>query len=821
MESNNQINSNQDVIKNRKHSTFNTESDPILLLHLLRSNLKWFFVIISFCLLSSYLYLRYTIPVYQSNLIFQVGSLNTANQVLNVDNFHENKSIDKDIEILRSKLLFRRAISRLPLAISFYKKGTLLEHELYKSAPIDVEFNIKDSSIINHTFNVVINDINQFELRDGEEILGFFKSGELIVIDKIDFKIKILKEKVNDFIGAVIYFKLNDNPSLANNYISKLSVFPINSSAKTINISFKDYNATKARDMVTAIAEEYIDFDIEERSKSSKKILEFVDNQLDKYYNKLKLSENKIQKFQKDNNFKGADATQKYFDRSTKLEDQLIDIELQKNVLVEISSSIESELKNVDVYKLLSILAGTDYSSGITSLVTELKRLLLLKENMLYEVTDNSGAINSMNYKIDVQKKLLTESINTLIKKLTNQRIDLIRKIDEIESHYTNIPANELEYARLQRVLSIDEKFFSLLMDKRTEYSISEAGFVSQHTILDEAGIPKNPISPNKILIISFGFIGGIFLSIILLLVKYIIKNTISSLDDIVRQSHSSFGILGVVPKYKYDIPVSQLVVNKNPKSIIAESFRVLRSNLQFISEGDTNKTIAITSTISGEGKTFCAINLAGIIAYSGKKVVIIDLDMRKPKIHVGFAVENNIGMSTILINKTTIEECIHQSELENLHFITSGPIPPNPSELIISGKLEEVVNELKQTYDYVIIDNPPIGLVSDAMEMLKKADYPIYVFKSEYSKKYFVNNVDKLVLDNNINKLSIILNSIETGTNAYGGKYGYGSAYGYGYGYGHGYAYGYGAGSGYYAEEVAEAKKHKWSNKLFKSKKK
>ena len=168
---------------------------------------------------------------------------------------------------------------------------------------------------------------------------------------------------------------------------------------------------------------------------------------------------------------------------------------------------------------------------------------------------------------------------------------------------------------------------------------------------------------------------------------------------------------------------------------------------------------------------------------------------MRKPKIHLGFGVSNELGMSSLLVDKANYDECIHHSDFNNLDFITSGPIPPNPSELIINGKLTTIVEDLKERYDYVIIDNPPIGLVSDAMEMLKKADYPIYVFKNEFSKKNFVNNLDRLILDNGIKKLSIILNGVEMGKGSYGNGYGYGYSYGYGYGGG----YGYGYGGGYY----------------------
>lgn len=797
-----------------KTSIFNTESDPVLFLHLFRENLIWFGIIILICLSVVFVYLRYTVPVYESKLTFQVGSVNTANQVLEVNNFHETDDLAKDVEILKSKLLLKRALANVPIDVTYYNKGKILAFELYKSAPIKVEYKIKDLSIIGTPFYLKFLENDRFQLMEGEEVIGEYKSNTLINHPKVELTIKVVsndltENKRYDIKDSELFFVINDIENLTDSYINRLSVFPLNNSAKTINIAFKDNNPTKARDIVTAVANEYIIYDIEERSKSSKKILEFIDDQLDKYYNKLKLSENKIEDFQRSNNFKGMELSSTYFDRSNKLEDELIDIELKSSVLIEIKKSISRELKNIDVYSLLPILAGTEYGEDISSLITGLKELLVQKENLRYEATDDSEALKSLNHKIEIQKKILVESINALIDKLQLQKKGVVKKIEEIEKKYLNVPAQELEYARLQRVLSIDEKFFTLLMDKRTEYSISEAGFVPQHKILDKAYVPKSPVFPKTTIFYLLGGILGFLFSLVMLLMKYLLKNTISSVDDVLRQSFASFGVLGIVPKYKRDIPVSQLVVNKNPKSVIAESFREIRSNLQFVSQNEGKKLIAITSTVSGEGKTFCAINIAGIIAYSGKKVIILDLDMRKPKIHLGFGVENNKGMSTLLIEKTSVEECVHKSELENLDFITSGPIPPNPSELIINGKLNSLVEDLKKVYDYVIIDNPPIGLVSDAMEMLKKADYPIYVFKTEYSKKNFVNNLDRLVIDNDIKRLSIILNGVEMGRGAYGRGY-YGNSYGGGYGYGYGY------GSGYYDTEDVITDRKGLLKKLF-----
>ena len=227
-------------------------------------------------------------------------------------------------------------------------------------------------------------------------------------------------------------------------------------------------------------------------------------------------------------------------------------------------------------------------------------------------------------------------------------------------------------------------------------------------------------------------------------------------------------------------------MVDKSPKSLVAEAFRSVRTNLQFISNEPGSKIIALTSTISGEGKTFVAINLAGIIAFSGKRVVIIDLDMRKPKIHIGFSVENSIGMSTLLIGKNCVEEAIQRSNLENLDIITAGPVPPNPSELIISKRMDEILEHLRTIYDVIIIDNPPVGLVSDGIAMIQKADYPIYIFRADYSKRNFIQNVDRLFNEANIKRLSVLLNGVDIDRKNYGYNYGYGYGYGYGTSYGY-----------------------------------
>ncbi|MBX2960430.1 MAG: polysaccharide biosynthesis tyrosine autokinase [Flavobacteriales bacterium] len=783
-------------------SNFNTELDIILLMQIFKRNLLLFLAIIVITTTIAFIYLRYTVPLYQSQLILQVGSKNTADQVLEVSKFQENDDVAKDVELLKSKFLLKRALATLPLEISYFNKGKFLTFELYKDSPIDVDYQVLDSNILGVPYFVELTTNNKFNLYENETFLGEFTNNQEIKTPKLNLKIYIdgyeeVKASQSKIKGTIIYFTINNIENITNNYITRLNVFPLNPNAKTISLSFQDNNATKTADVLTALANEYIVYDIEERSKSSKKVIEFLDDQLDKYYNKVKLSENSIEEFQKNNKLSDIDKfSSLYVDRVNKLENDLIDFDLQKNVLTEINNSLKGKIKEINVYNLLPILSGTEYETRITALITDLQELLLQRQRILSESTKDSEALKLHDQQIEIQKEVLFKSIASLVEKLDYRRKEIVKKIEEIQNKYLNVPAKELEYARLQRVLSIDEKFFTLIMERRTEYSISEAGFVPQHTILDKAVVPTVPFSPNRKIIISTGVLLGIVISIIILILKYVLKNTISTMDEISKHANTALSILGTVPIYSREIPISQLVINKDPKSIISESFRAIRTNLQFIAKADESKLMAITSTISGEGKTFCTINLSGIIAMSGKKVIILDLDMRRPKIHAGFGVNNDKGMSTILIDKDDIKSCIHHSELANLDFITSGPIPPNPSELIISGKLDDIVAELKKDYDLVVLDNPPIGLVSDAMEMLKKADYPIYVFKSEYSRKNFINNLNKLIGENGIKKLSIILNGVD-----YTNKF---------YSYGYNYNYSYGNKDGYYYDDTRNESKIK-----------
>ena len=420
---------NEDSPYNKKSeaiSNFNTELDIILLLQIFKRNLFLFIAIIVCCATLAFFYLRYTVPLYQSQLVLQVGSKNTADQVLKVDNFQEQEDVAKDVELLKSKFLLKRALSTLPLDISYYNEGKFLTFELYRSSPVNVKYLIKDSSIFGVPHYLELTNNNKFKLLEGEKLIGEFTSGEKIQTNRLELSISFnnyeeAKLSQSDIKNTKLFFTINNIEHLTNSYISRLNVYPLNSLAKTINLSFQDNNAVKTDDILTALANEYIVYDIEERSKSSKKVIEFLDDQLDKYYNKVKISENSIEEFQKTNKLSDIDKfSSLYVERVNKLENQLIDFDLQKNVLVEINNSLKGKIKEINVYNLLPILSGTEYEARITMLITDLQELLLQRQQMSTVATKESDVLKLHDQQIETQKEVLFKSISSLVEKLSS-----------------------------------------------------------------------------------------------------------------------------------------------------------------------------------------------------------------------------------------------------------------------------------------------------------------------------------------------------------------------------------------------------------------
>lgn len=786
----------------KKISPINEDFDFKLFVTIAKKNLLWFMLFVLVSVFSALLILRYTAPIYESSSIIKIADEDNAESILGV-NIEQQRNADYNniagnIEIIKSRIIVDRAIANLPLSVSYYAKGAVLVNELYRQSPFSVEFAIKDSSILDVSIQVDFKDaktiiLNYYSPLKNNKVTITSPANKWVSLPEADLKINIenfkqIEELQKEISKDAYFFKINRISTIAESIIRDLSISIINADAKTIQIKLKEKNNFKASDIVNSIAKEFNKYDVERKSEVANKILDFIDNTIASINIELSNSELSLENFKKRNRIINPEqAINSISDRFNDLQDQYYALEHE----IRLFDGIKKDLKdNNDVSRFILSISGTSKDNQI---VGQLEKLIVLSDQLdqvRLQATDNSELARSLVVRIKNQKTILEETITNEENQLKNRKKEIAVLLNEADDNIGKLPGQQAEYGRLQRLFTINEKFYSMLLEKKAEYSITRAGYVPKHVILQQAKYGSAPVSPNRPLIISTCLMIGFLASLILIVWRYLIYNEINALEEIGQYTDAT--LLGIVPKYKREIPVSQLLVDKNPKSIISEAFRSIRTNLQFIANEDQPKLIAVTSTISGEGKTFNAINLAGVIAFSGKRVVILDLDMRKPKIHLGFNVENDRGMSTLLIGKDTTEDCIIHSSLANLDFITAGPIPPNPAELIINERMDLLIEKLKKTYDIIIIDLPPVGIVSDGIPIMQKADYPLYILRANYSKKMFIIQLNKLMQENMIKNLSVILNGIEMSRLKYGYGYGYGYSYGYGYGYGYSYGYGY-----------------------------
>ena len=789
-----------------KKLVINKEFNPIIAGIVLQRNWKSpILLVIFFCSLA-FIYLRYTKPVYQSNAVLQIVEEDKVSQVLGeVTTAVQETNINQEVEFLRSDFLLDQTIKKLNISTNLYSEGKLLTKDLYHSTRFKlVPIALKDSSLCNKRVDI--------EYSDGKIQLKYEKAGiQKIVsgypnkaIKNADFELIVETPNLSELQEAAtenkLYFVFNRRSDLLNQLKKNLIVMAMDMNAKTIQITYDDQNPILCRDIVVKLLESYFEYQEGAKKTNSNKTIDFINQQLDSLSNVVKKSKSNLSDYQKRE--KIPDPVGLEEELSTKMSDLsekvlLIDEEL--TTLYMVADKIKIDPNRVELYKMIPEMIGKrSFEGSLLRQIEDLNKLLEQKEDLLKDLTIDNNQIKNVNSKVQIRISSIKKSMKVIEDRLLSDKQLLVNKINEIETNYYNLPEKAMEYDRLKYMEELNNRYFELFTEKKVQYELSNAGYSSTNRVLTPPVFPNSPLSPNKKLIYATAIIFGIFCGIGLLVWRYLTYNDIINAKDLEKLLPPKANFIGAVPLYKKKMKYSQVVVTESSKSRVAESIRSIRANMSFIKKDA--KVIAVSSSISGEGKTFVILNLAGLIAASGKKTVVIDLDLRKPKVHFGFNAENIDGMSSVISGMTSIDSVIRNSQIGNLDFITAGPIPPNPSELIQSDEFKLILENLKDKYDVVMIDNPPVGIVSDGIEILANADIPLYVFKANYSKRVFVQRVEELFKVQKLQSLNIILNGVETGR----------SFYGYGYGYGYGYD------SGYYSEEEEEIPLHlRWWRKI------
>lgn len=785
----------------------NKEFDVQILITVLRRHWWAPVVLMTVFWTVAFFYLRYTKPTFESTMLLQLGSKDNAKEVMEIEGINKgDDDMSSEVELLKSQLLFNKAIASLNLHVSLFSKGAVLTEEKYKSSVFNVQpYELKDSALVDVPIILTVDNNNTIYLDYVYQGTKFGAQGKLnkhIINQHFDIIIK--SNTISELRSAAeinqLYFQFNSISSLSARLLPGLQVIPVNEAAKTIQLTYSGLNPQLCHDILLAVANSFLIFDEEVKRKGDENVLKFIDEQLEILSQRLTNSKDSIMMLQSNTDFMiPQEFESEIYKDVTGLQEKLLDIDEEIRVIKAVGAKLKSEPNRLEVYKLLPEMLGKSYEVLVTDKITELLKLLEQKENLMYDVTEDHSGVKVLTQKILLRSQSILKSIGVIYERLKEESRIINSKIAIAEARISRLPEKKIEFGRLSRIQELNEKYFNLLTENKFLYSISDAGYTSNNQILSLPSLSEDPISPNrKLIYISFVAI-GVIIGVVILFLKYLTFNEINLLDDLNKLLPEKATTLGGIPLVKNDMQYSQLLALDFPKSQLAEAFRNIRTNLNYISS--SYQTIAITSSISGEGKTFVALNLAGIIAMSGKKTIVIDLDLRKPKIHLGFNVSNDKGMSGLIINQYPISECVQKSSIETLDFITAGPIPPNPSELIISDSFREKLEELKLIYDVIIIDNPPVGLVSDGIKNLTDADIPIYVFKSHYSKRTFIKKINDLFEMQQLKSLNVVLNGIRSSRK--GGSYGYGYGYGYTYGYGYGSSYGsYGDDSGYFNDK-------------------
>ena len=582
--------------------------------------------------------------------------------------------------------------------------------------------------------------------------------------------------------NKVYIFRFNDLNSTVKKY-QKVRVTSITTGASVLRLQIEGDNKARLVDFLNETVKVLTEDKQQQKIKYAIDTKKYIDKLFKYESDSLNRIEATIGDYKKKNKI--------YNDLSTQGNTIFLESKELSNKMMEVERSID-DLTSLEYY----IRSNTNYDSNIpvpafievpdakvSGLVQELIRKSTLKRMLLESVKAIHPAVIKLENEINLVRQNLYENIASNKRELAKDRLRLEKELDTYNLKLGKLPELEQKLVQLKRNYNFSEFIYTYLKQKSYEAGTAIEASVEDIKVIDSAlDLGQKPIYPKPVFNYLVAIMLGIIFPLFLIIIKESLNNKINSIEDI--EKRYQIPILGVIVR---NLGKNNLVVFERPKSTLAESFRALRSNIQFLfksTESKKSKTLVLTSSVSGEGKTMISINMATVFALSGKKTVLLGLDLRKPKVYSNFEINNKQGIVNYLINQIGIEEIINKSHIPNLDIIPSGPIPPNPSELILSDRCDQMITELESIYDYIIIDTPPVGLVSDALELFKYSDAICYVIRQNYSEIGMMKMIEDKYTNKEVTNVSYILNAFVVKN-----KYGYGYNYAYGYGkYGNGY---------------------------------
>lgn len=765
----------------------------------------WFVACILLCMAGAWLYLRYTPPVYNisASVIIKDNDKNSkaSSGMADLEDLGFYSSInnfDNEVEILQSRTLIKKVVEELDLYISYAAKSSFHDIELYKSSPVKVWITPEEAQKLPAPayINLTLQPGNKLNVKitigEQEYSKQFDKLPALLTTPSGTFSFTPADSTIAKS-EQKIMATVSSPRSVAGSYRGALSIEPTSKSTTIAQISVKSTHTQRGMDFINKLVEIYNRDANDDKNEVATKTAEFIDERINIINGELGTTEQELETFKRD-----AGLTDLKSDAQLALSEnsEYEKKRAENSTQLRLVQFLASYANNPDhAYEVLPVNVGlTD--TGLTELINRYNEMLLERKRLLRSSQENNPVVVNLDASIRAMRSNVLTTINSVQRGLAITQADLERQAGKYAGRITNAPGQERQLVSISRQQEIKAGLYLMLLQKREENAITLASTANNARIVDEALADAIPVSPKGKMIYLVALILGVALPVAVIYIIELFKYKIEGRADV--EKITSLPIVGDVPFSENKSSEGAIVVHENQNDLMAETFRNVRTNVLYMMKSN-EKVILVTSTTTGEGKTFIASNLAVSLALLGKKIVIVGLDIRKPGLNKAFQLSRKEqGISQFLANPehTDLMSLVQVSNINpNLSILPGGPIPPNPTELVVRESLPQAIDILKKHFDYIILDTAPIGMVTDTQLISRVANASIYVCRADYTHKADYTLINELGEQKKLPNLCTIINGLDMKKKKYGYYYGYGK-YGKYYGYGKKYGYGYGYGA-------------------------
>lgn len=737
---------------------------------------------------------RYSTPIYMisSSVLIKENTEQSGsrgmNDFINTSLFGKNQNFQNELFVLQSSPVIEKNVKNLNLSVIYYHKREFQFIDSYKEVPFQVLYSTQHDQPVYVKFRIKFTKTGSFQINTEKQDVNLYNystetytkekkgwsfqktgvPGKLIETPDLAFMIKIDSTNQESLKDAEYYFEFVDQTSMARAYKSRFSFNVVDKKATVVEINFMSESIYKGIDIVNGLMDVYSKQNLERKNHIASITIDYIEKQLGEISDSLSMTEDNLQRF------RSANQLLNVAEQATGISAQYVELQNQRAELItrkRYYDYVADYLEKNDDFSNMIVPASMGIPDQIlTSLMTELIAAQSQRSNLIDNKQEKNPLVNKLNIKIENIKRTIADNISA-VRQTTEISLDEMNKrIGKIEGQISKMPKTEQQLGGFERKYRLNDAIYNYLLEKRAEAKITKASNLPDDIIIEPAKlVGSGPISPNTTKNYMMAFILGMGLPFSFLIVRKALNNKIESQESIERITNVS-----VLGKIIHNHKKTNNVVLEFPKSPIAESYRVLRTNLDFTLKGGNHKVIIVTSCITGEGKSFNALNIAMSYAQLGRKTLLLDFDLRKPTSYFNNQEETSEGLSSYLINKVSLKDIILKSPNEKLDYVNSGPIPPNPAELLALEETKKMITELKEKYEYIIIDTPPLAQVTDGYLLMDIADLKVIIVRYNYSKKKILTLVLKDLFQKNITDICIVMNDNRVKSDQYGYGYGY-----------------------------------------------